>query len=270
MPRCPRRGLGCVKQLNSGRVSRAVLLHSGGMSSRQWGRLAERLHQEGHDVVAPDFRGHGDGALWPGGPVRDFAFDVDLALGLMEGPTHLVGHSYGGLIALLAARGREDVCSVSVYEPIAFGALRAADDEEGLRDLDRLDGDPRFIDPAAAGTDDWLQLFVDYWSGAGAWDGLGKRGQSSFRESAHALADTMPALMAESTPATAYRSISAPLLVVRGDAGPLSARRAGALVAEAVPGARLETIAGAGHMGPLTHRDAVNDLVVAHVRASGG
>ena len=238
------------------------------MSSRQWGRLAERLRQDGQDVHTPDFRGHGDGAPWPAGPVSDLSFDVDLALRLLDGHTHLVGHSYGGLIALLAARGREDVTSVSVYEPIALGALRAAGDEEGLRDLARLEADPRFTDPAAAGSDDWLQLFVDYWSGAGAWDGLGERGRASFRQSARALADTVPALMGESTPAESYASIRAPLLVLRGDAGPLSVRRAGALVAQAVPGARLETIAGAGHMGPLTHRNAVDERIAAHVHAS--
>jgi pimeloyl-ACP methyl ester carboxylesterase len=74
--------------------------------------------------------------------------------------------------------------------------------------------------------------------------------------------------MGESTPAESYASIRAPLLVLRGDAGPLSVRRAGALVAQAVPGARLETIAGAGHMGPLTHRNAVDERIAAHVHAS--
>jgi pimeloyl-ACP methyl ester carboxylesterase len=74
--------------------------------------------------------------------------------------------------------------------------------------------------------------------------------------------------MGESTPAESYTSIHAPLLVLRGDASPLSVRRAGALVAHAVAGARLETIAGAGHMGPLTHRDPVNERIAAHIHAS--
>lgn len=249
-------------------MGRVIALHSGGMSSRQWRGLAKRLHDAGHDVLTPDFRGHGDGPPWPDEPVSDFAFDVATVEGLIDGPTHLVGHSYGGLIALLAACGRPDIASISVYEPIALGTLHDAGDTEGLRDLDRLVGDPSFTDPGARGTDAWLRRFVDYWSGTGAWDALGDAGQASFRDSAAALADTAPALAADRTSLASYRAIAAPLLVLRGGTSPLAVRRASALIAEGVPGTRLEAIEDAGHMGPLTHRDRVNDLIVAHIESS--
>jgi pimeloyl-ACP methyl ester carboxylesterase len=147
--------------------------------------------------------------------------------------------------------------------------LYEAQDAEGLRDVDRLAGDPVFTDPAARGTDAWLRHFVDYWSGAGAWEALGEAGQASFRESAVALADAAPALIADRTSLASYRTIAAPLLVLRGGTSPLAVRRASALIAEGVPGARLETIQDAGHMGPLTHRDRVNHLVAAHVDSTG-
>ena len=41
----------------------------------------------------------------------------------------------------------------------------------------------------------------------------------------------------------------------------------GALLANALPQGRLLTIAGAGHMGPLTHSAVVNDAIVAHISA---
>jgi pimeloyl-ACP methyl ester carboxylesterase len=249
-------------------MDRVIVLHSGGMSSRQWRRLVDRLRGAGLDVLAPDFRGHGDGPAWPDRPVVDFAFDVAAVEALIEGRTHLVGHSYGGLIALLVARGRTDIASVSVYEPIALGTLFDAQDRDGLRDLDRLLGDPSFTDPAALGTEAWLRLFVDYWSGEGAWNALGEGGQASFRASAAAVAGTASALAADRTPVAEYRSISAPLLILHGDTSPLAARRASALVARGVPDVRLQTIGGAGHMGPLTHRDAVNDAIVSHIETA--
>jgi pimeloyl-ACP methyl ester carboxylesterase len=249
-------------------MDRVIVLHSGGMSSRQWSRLVDRLRGAGLDVHAPDFRGHGEGPAWPDRPVVDFTFDIATVEALIEGRTHLVGHSYGGLIALLVARGRTDIASISVYEPIALGTLFDAQDQEGLRDLDRLVGDPSFTDPAALGTEAWLRRFVDYWSGEGAWNALGERGQASFRASAAAVAGTAPVLASERTPIAAYRSISAPMLIVHGETSPVAALRASALVAQGAPDARLQTIGGAGHMGPLTHRDAVNDAIVSHIETA--
>ena len=86
--------------------------------------------------------------------------------------------------------------------------------------------------------------------------------------SAAAVAGTASALAADRTPVAGYRSISAPLLILHGDTSPLAARRASALVARGVPGARLQTIGVAGHMGPLTHRDAVNDAIVSHIETA--
>jgi pimeloyl-ACP methyl ester carboxylesterase len=39
-------------------------------------------------------------------------------------------------------------------------------------------------------------------------------------------------------------------------------------VTESLPGSRLQTIDGAGHMLPLTHKEAVNAAVVEHLLRS--
>jgi pimeloyl-ACP methyl ester carboxylesterase len=58
----------------------------------------------------------------PGPPVErvDFATDAPLVAGLLRSGDHLVGHSYGGVISLLAAAVRPDVLrSLTVIEPPA-------------------------------------------------------------------------------------------------------------------------------------------------------
>jgi pimeloyl-ACP methyl ester carboxylesterase len=79
--------------------------------------LAERF-----EIVAPNRRG-----FPPGPEVEQVDFEEEavwLEPFLMSG-THLVGHSYGGVIALLAAaRHPERVSSLTVVEPPAFGAAR--------------------------------------------------------------------------------------------------------------------------------------------------
>jgi pimeloyl-ACP methyl ester carboxylesterase len=66
----------------------------------------------------------------------DFEADAQGLLELLEAPAHVVGHSYGGLIALLAASYRpQDVLSLVVIEPPAMSLLRG--DPEVEASIDR-------------------------------------------------------------------------------------------------------------------------------------
>ncbi len=103
--------------------------------------LAERF-----EIVAPNRRG------FPPGPDVERVDFEDEAVWLeqfLEPGTHLVGHSYGGVIALLAAaRHPELVRSLTVIEPPAFGIARGLPGvDEFIEQIDRhWSGGPR--DPA--------------------------------------------------------------------------------------------------------------------------
>jgi pimeloyl-ACP methyl ester carboxylesterase len=242
-----------------------VLLHSGGMSSRQWRRLAERLAPT-HRVIAPDLLGSGENPTWPDG--APFHFDDDLAalehlLADVTGRIHLVGHSYGGLIALkLAQRDPARVRSLAAFDPVAFGVLHAAHDPAGLADAARA-GD--LLDATIGGTDPWFERFVDYWSGAGAWRALGDVARQSFLRVGRKVYLEVCALINDRTPASAYAAIDAPALFLTGERTPVAEKRAVALLTEAIPHATAREVAGAGHMGPITHAEVVNDLLVDHL-----
>jgi pimeloyl-ACP methyl ester carboxylesterase len=74
------------------------------------------------EIVAPNRRG------FPPGPDVERVDFEDEAVWLepfLEPGTHLVGHSYGGVIALLAAARRPELLrSLTVIEPPAFGVAR--------------------------------------------------------------------------------------------------------------------------------------------------
>ena len=74
--------------------------------------------------------------------------------------------------------------------------------------------------------------------------------------------------MTEATPRAAYERIAVPTLVLRGARSPRPTRRIAELLAESLPASRLQTIDGAGHMLPLTHKEAVNAAVAAHLLRS--
>jgi pimeloyl-ACP methyl ester carboxylesterase len=96
-----------------------VLLVHGSVTSGEETWSAQRPLSERWKLIVVDRRGY-----FPNPPAdgEDFEVDADDVAALLTEPTHLVGHSYGGVVALLAAARRpEMVRSLTVNEPPAFG-----------------------------------------------------------------------------------------------------------------------------------------------------
>jgi len=95
-------------------MERIVLVHGSVMGGRgTW--AAQRPLAEGFELLVLDRPG-----FPPNPPVERIDFETDAALvaGLLEEGDHLVGHSYGGIVSLLAAASRPDVLrSLTVIEP---------------------------------------------------------------------------------------------------------------------------------------------------------
>jgi len=257
--------------VSSGEGDPVVLLHSGGMSSRQWRPLIRALEKT-HRVIAPDFLGSGDNPPWPEDQEFGFEMDADAVARLLRdlaGPAHLVGHSYGGLVALTLARSQpRQVRSLTVYDPVAFGVLHAVGDPDGLADLARADDYPVFTDDARGGGEAWLEVFVDYWNGPGSWRALPDPTKQAFLRVGRKVYAEVRSLLRDRTGAAAYAGVTAPTLLLGGQRSPLAVRRVVELLAGSLPSATLRIVEGAGHMGPITHGDVVNRLVVEHIRQS--
>jgi pimeloyl-ACP methyl ester carboxylesterase len=99
----------------------AVFVHgSFGWGEETW--QAQRPLADHYRLLLIDRRGFG--ASPPDGRV-DFDRDADDVAELLGDGAHLVGHSYGGVVSLLAAARRaEAVRSLTVIEPPAFGVAR--------------------------------------------------------------------------------------------------------------------------------------------------
>ena len=95
-------------------MERIVLVHGSVMGGRgTW--AAQRPLAERFELLVLDRPG-----FPPNPPVERIDFETDAALvaGLIEEGDHLVGHSYGGIVSLLAAASRPDVLrSLTVIEP---------------------------------------------------------------------------------------------------------------------------------------------------------
>ena len=90
-----------------GRGAPALLLHAAASTGEQWRHLAQRLAGS-HSVVVVDLLGEGKSPPVPAGaPILETELALlEERLCALEEPVALVGHSYGGLLALELARRR--------------------------------------------------------------------------------------------------------------------------------------------------------------------
>lgn len=248
----------------------ALLLHSGGLSGKQWRRAIAELRGD-FFVLVPDGLGMGASPPWPHERAFHYRQDVEqlgALLGTLCAPAHLVGHSYGGLLALHAAQCQpERVASLALFEPASFGVLAAAGDEAFADVLDlseRHRGSPRVPGWSA----DWLRSFVDFWNSPGAWDGLSPQARGDYLRVHHKLEREVDTLLADRTSAEDFARIEQPTLLMVGERSPRAARRVVDRLFAAMPNAALEVVAHAGHLGPLTHARRVAARIGVHLRAA--
>ena len=258
----------------SGAGEPVVLLHSSACSGAQWSALV-RFLAEDYQVFAPDLRGYGHSDPWPDHrPLRlaDEAAAVEALAAARGRPIHLVGHSYGGAVALkVAAEGRIPLSSLTLIEPVAFHVL-----DNGASQVD-----PLFVevldlayavktavscgDRAAA-----MAHFVEYWNGAGAWSRLAPDQQARILELAPKVPHDFHAAITEATRLEDYGRIAVPTLMLAGTESPEPVRRVASLLAATLPNVWAETVAGAGHMLPLSHREPVNAAIAEHIDRNRG
>jgi len=119
-----------------------VCLHANASTSGQWRGLMDRLATTFH-VLAPDAYDAGRSPEWGSDRVirlQDEVALIEPVLAAAGSPLRLVGHSYGGAIALMTALANpSSVRSLVLYEPTLFSLIDAdsdiPNDADGIREV---------------------------------------------------------------------------------------------------------------------------------------
>jgi pimeloyl-ACP methyl ester carboxylesterase len=248
-----------------------VLVPCSASSARQWKPLVDQL--AGFQPVPLDLWGHGDQRRWHGAHPLSLAEEAAaIHQACPDGaPIHLVGHSYGGGVALRFALSHpRRLLSLTLIEPSAFHVLKEVDASEAPL-LDEIRAVAEAVNRGVICGDyaSGMQTFIDYWGGTGSWDSLPEDKKAKFMQLAVHVAHHFWGLIEEKTLLAAYAAIDVPTLIVSGTLSPAPSRAITRLLAEALPRARHRTIRNAGHMSPITHPAEVNALVLEHLLMNG-
>ena len=109
--------------------------------------------------------------------------------------------------------------------------------------------------------------FIEYWSGPGSWDQFCPQQQAAMSDKIGTVLENFKAVFAEKIALTSLENLHIPTLCLYGDKSPRSTRVITRMLSELLPDAELRSMPKMGHMGPITHRETVNDQIEAFIRA---
>jgi len=252
--------------------ARAVLaLHCSLAHSGAWAGLAAAL--TGVTITATDQVGHGRAPDWDGR--ADLHGDITRASVAMAeslgggAPIDLLGHSFGGTVALRMALERPDlVRSLTLVEPVIFAAAKSAGDPaygpfraDHLAFADLVRDGQRY--QAAA-------MFHGLWGTGDNLADLPEKTRTYMVDRIHFIAAQNPVLLEDAAGLLRYmglESLGIPTLLIDGALSPPIINAVQSELMRRLPMARRLTVPGAGHMVSITHADAVAPIVQAHLDA---
>ncbi len=254
---------------NRGGARPVLALHCSLAHSGAWGGLAEALH--GVTITATDQLGHGRAQGWDG--TADLHGEVTRASVAMAeslgdgGPIDLLGHSFGGTVALRIALERPDlVRSLTLVEPVIFAAARAAGDPAYAPfRADHL----AFAELVRSGLPvEAAAMFHGIWGTGDKLAALPQKTQSYMVDRIHFIVAQNPVLLDDAAGLLRYmglESLGIPVLLIDGALSPPIINAVQSELMRRLPMAQRLTVPGAGHMVSITHAAEIAPIVQAHL-----
>ncbi|MCY4178913.1 MAG: alpha/beta hydrolase [Litoreibacter sp.] len=214
---------------------------------------------------AIDLPGHGRAPDWDGD--RDYAETArDLIVETLEEPAHLIGHSYGAYLALRLAVDRPDlVLSLTLYEPVFF-AVAGHSDRALSEDYEQEAA--KFIEPLITrDLEGAAKAFIAIWGGGVPWAAMREEQKYYVTERMPLVGASQPSLVSDSGAVwERVQTIKIPCLLVSGERSPaITGAILDALQSKLSRASRAQ-IAGAGHMGAITHAQAVASEILGFLK----
>lgn len=258
-----------IDHTDDGSGPSVILIHSSVSANRQWRALCDAL-KDRYRVIAVNLYGYGETTPWPGTAPQSLYAQAQLIAAVCQGidrPVHLVGHSFGGSVALKAAMllGSR-IESMTLLEPNPFYLLKQEGHMQAYLEARELHDHVKCYGSLG----DWPKVaerFSDYWLGDGAWSTMPEKRRTAFAEALSPNFFEWDAVMGELTTVAELKTLQMRTMVVSDKATRLPIQEIVRIFATECPHWSFHTLAEGGHMAPLTHPELVNPIIRAFLDA---
>lgn len=208
-----------------------------------------------------DLPGHGRSAAWDG--KQDYhSLVAKVAAAFCDGPTHLVGHSFGATAALRLAIERPDLVSrLTLIEPVYFAAAKGTPEHAAY-----ARGFRPFVGAMLTGDEEKAaELFNALW-GATDWRDIPVRLQRYLVDRIYLIVAGGAAIEEDPEGITTQErlaNLDVPVTLIRGASTQPVISAIHKVLASRIPYATNQVVADAGHMISFTHAQSVAEIIRA-------
>jgi pimeloyl-ACP methyl ester carboxylesterase len=180
---------------------------------------------------------------------------------------HLVGHSFGGLVALaVALRKRVALASLVILEAPAPEVLRDRGELQHYRAFRQMTD--AYFAAFDAGNVNAIAAMIDFYGGVGTFASWPARVRAYAEETTPVNILDWASAYGFALPGRSLAAVQIPALVVRGGTSHPAVQCANALLSECMSRATLGTIETAAHFMIATHANEVGCLIAQHVHSA--
>jgi pimeloyl-ACP methyl ester carboxylesterase len=248
------------------------MVHGGFATSAAWRRVVVQLAADSFCTYAIDLPGWGASE----GPPTDVASLLDQEVAAVEAvirrataePVRLVGHSYGGFVALaVALAARVPIGSLTLFEALPLALLAETGDHDALNEMVSFVAHYR---QAYADGEAWAaRRVIDLWGGPGSFEALSTATRETMAAGTARNIISWESNLAYKPGVDAYRALRIPTTLIKGEHTlPVSALVSNRLHA-IIPGSTLVEIRGAGHSMIYSHAVESADAIRLAVAEPG-
>jgi 3-oxoadipate enol-lactonase len=247
-----------IRELGNGPP--VLLLHGYPLDGAMWSGVARALAPN-LQILKPDLPGHGENEAPAPRSLEEHADFLEALLAALPGPVGLAAFSMGGYVALaLMKRRPEKVRALALVDTRA-----GADDEAG-----RAKRNEAIATVRAEGVAPIAQAMLGKLlspEGLKKADLVERASRIMTRQKAETVEADLVGMRDRPDQTASLSSIAVPTLVVVGELDVLTPPSEAQAMASGIPGARLVTIPGAGHLAPMERPRAVADALRAFFEA---
>ncbi len=239
-----------------------VMIHGSLADGRAWTSVAKHL-SDGEFVQTPDLPGWGTAQPLPETAeksTRAMAMAMDRLIKAQPGRILLVGHSYGGNVALhIALKNRKKISGILLFEPVFYRALELIRTTEILAESTTFFNS--YFERVAAGNFEAISEVIEYLFGADLYSKFPERVQTFLVQAAEKNVVNVRASISEDLTMQQLAEFDCPAVVVHGGSSPRHLKAVSTALAQLLPQAELVVIPGANHGMLSSHAPEVARII---------